>query len=1283
MALDRFEALLAQGAEVADKVDTALAAIRDCAGLVSERLLAVEQRMLELGGTFDPAVLAPLVAAEVARLVPPWQIARDAAIAHAPRHSLAQTASQVERRIDDLTARFVGRDAAWSTLDTYADGKAPGILLVCAGAGGGKSALLANWTRSRIHCGARVVRHFISNQKTLTTSPAEITGHLLAQISAASGVASEQGDARGQNLYAALKAQTEPLLVVLDGLDEAASLLEPFVEPDLPSHVRVIVSARADPGAWPDYLMGWQNCAADSFAVGRLDLEPMSEAEVLLWLEDHVGHLNDAEMTALAAQLRAATDGLPLYLSYVLEDLAAQLTGARKREERLAIIGRMPAPFSNYLSAEMARPPRTRLGEPRWTAGHRRLFALLSLLKGPMRANEIADVLSGVDESRIDGLAHRFTRWLTISGEGASALVSLAHSRLAAAFAVVLAAERDDVKPRLIDWCLDAWKPDEGAYFARPGAAYPLDWLTAHLVELHDGEQPAAELLADGGFLVTQLRDFSAARRRLAASLDRWAGLPASILDQPWAESWTAFWADNESAIRAALDFDEAEILDPARLVEHALADAGLPGRAPSVGLKGLANRPLPPHRSGLRRSISHPHPRYFCVTQIGNELLSWGGDNRIRRYSETGQFLHEFRLPDCIAVYDVEARDGHLIVRTNASLGRYSLFGDRLAGFEGATLLDARGALFLLDQGFATSDSNGRITIWSSTGVRLCLFEEPHSGVGKIVESDGRYMSRGRGGDLKIWDSDGTRSVHWRPPSDENDFLGYRNEAQDVVAVAGGFLSRHNSRRLLLWHLSDEWCSQVISTDCEEILAGAPTFEDTFLIKSSLGLVVQLSVVGEWLCEFEFSAETPVRCSQVKPTLNHIFGFGYDSRIAIWSTRGDLLQTFDAGYVSDLFVLDHTIVTIEAGRGIDFWPADEGGLFHKGEHDRTSFESSLGGLGLITREVASRSAVAHQAAYMTIDRRRGVVFWDASGEQVGHLENSDRIKLEGIDAIAAGFWGEASGAVHLWDHDGKLIGARRMRSDIHSRVQFRPPVIDFEVAIFLPQPDVVSNLGRTSEAEDKAVIYRIGPDGTFRESVHPTPINRVVVCDDGFLAIAKDCEGTFYDRQFGYDRPAGKITDFRSHLRVSGDYMIGFNPLVAQHLPSGTVISFEGAKHLLGPIRGSLIVERRIIAWDDNGAIHAWALDGELLDGFGQAHSSAVYAVYAVGQDFVSVGADGVIWRWSADGKRRDAVVSPGPKHSLAFSPTGDMAVAGRALQIYPVDAGRHGWSRRQAPTI
>ena len=453
-----------------------------------------------------------------------------------------QTAEVVAQRISSLLyertdairpvpmPRFFGREKELSALDDWVDNAERGARVLCAPSGGGKSGLLAAWIRRRTERGDDVARHFISLDLPDTYKPTLTVRHLLDQLRKFDRIAGVQREAAitgdedqlKQTLYGQLCIDRSPedprLIVVVDGLDE---LNEPFASSFLGENlgrgIYVVVSRRAAMGDTPTDIRTWlQVPAGDDVKQRRIDLRPMSVDDVLIWLEDVVADADEPTMRALAHKLAGVTDGLPLFLRYVIDIELLKLSSIpfRKRVDRIMSL---TAPFSGFLKDYIEG----RIGEledhATFTPEQRALFATLSLIKGPISENDLSAVykdlapqlgLAGRDVRNIDP---RLRRWLSIqhpsdASVDASKRIAFDHPRLAREFAIALR-ELDEglflkAEEVLWSWGMEAWMPsfDKLRSIDRRGAVYATQHAPQHGLDFYQMED-VARILMDQDFI--------------------------------------------------------------------------------------------------------------------------------------------------------------------------------------------------------------------------------------------------------------------------------------------------------------------------------------------------------------------------------------------------------------------------------------------------------------------------------------------------------------------------------------------------------------------------------------------------------------------------------------------------------------------------------------------------------------------------------------------------------------------------------------------------------------
>jgi tetratricopeptide (TPR) repeat protein len=394
------------------------------------------------------------------------------------------------------TQAFVPREGALQQLENWLT-RESGVAILHAPAGYGKTTFLANLVKASREAGdTRVVYHFFSKDPDLggyATSLGNALAHLLGQVAAitdssqsreglyASAVDPDSRRAQLENTIQELKlAEGERLLIVLDGLDEADETLHPPLRKPLPAGVFVVVSGRWDgAGNPPDYLQHWLEIADEI-----IPIDAMSASEIAQWLQQ----AGDGELRAYAdddafvQQILEKTDGLPLFLDFLLDDL---LQAAKQSQNVRQVLHQTPTGFSNYVRQQFRQLAASVGQQP----AVRTLFGILSVSKGALREDEIAK-LTGLSGWDLAALPSQATRWWRIGGEdgkrtyssGAGSprrtrrgriggedgkrTYSFAHPLLAVEFAKVLGSEAERARQSLLAWCAE-WQTHKSPYALR------------------------------------------------------------------------------------------------------------------------------------------------------------------------------------------------------------------------------------------------------------------------------------------------------------------------------------------------------------------------------------------------------------------------------------------------------------------------------------------------------------------------------------------------------------------------------------------------------------------------------------------------------------------------------------------------------------------------------------------------------------------------------------------------------------------------------------------------
>lgn len=368
-----------------------------------------------------------------------------------------EVVDKVEQTISEYTQLFVGREEERQKLDIFLQENSSGLFLVKAPAGCGKTALLANCVKEWQNKDCDIACHFFTER----TRPVESAyRNLIRQLDTdndfADNLSSNNKDDLRQMLYNCLRAGTQtgkPVIIVIDGLDEAGeTFLPPFPNP-LPENVFVIASARAEEGQEPKYLEDWTDNGES------LHLERLSKSAIAQWLreagnDELAGFADD---TSLVDQLDKITQGFPLYLNCLIDELLHH--APKQRQDVQELLAQTPKSFEEYVQQQIKRLDELDLPDERW-----QFFALLAVAKGALTKEDIKAVTKMRDRQlRQMHLCWQVTRWMRITTDN---IYAFAHPLLATTFAAQLGDEAEDALQNLIDYC-SHWQEHQRDYALR------------------------------------------------------------------------------------------------------------------------------------------------------------------------------------------------------------------------------------------------------------------------------------------------------------------------------------------------------------------------------------------------------------------------------------------------------------------------------------------------------------------------------------------------------------------------------------------------------------------------------------------------------------------------------------------------------------------------------------------------------------------------------------------------------------------------------------------------
>lgn len=374
------------------------------------------------------------------------------------QYAAKDIAERVEKIASEYTKLFVGREAELQQLDEFVQHNSNSVLLVTARAGDGKSALLANWRQLRHGDGCFVAYHCFNYREDDTKSPVNAYRNLLRQLYIYYELEERiiPADLNGlQDMLLIIKdmkaRENEPLIIVLDGLDEADGDIDASAFSQLPENSFVLASVRSLDGKIPGYLPRWLQNAL------TMQVESLQPEAIRSWIEQFgSSRLSEiAQDEEFINTLHATTDGFPLYLQYLIEELSEAVEQGKDVRKLLA---QTPHGFEEYVKQQIKCLDELNLPDERWL-----FFALLTVAKGVLSKEDVKNV-TGMRDRDLRQLQEfwQVTRWMQITDEG----YAFAHPLLATLFAQQLEDDATDALQKLRDYC-GKWQQHQSFYALR------------------------------------------------------------------------------------------------------------------------------------------------------------------------------------------------------------------------------------------------------------------------------------------------------------------------------------------------------------------------------------------------------------------------------------------------------------------------------------------------------------------------------------------------------------------------------------------------------------------------------------------------------------------------------------------------------------------------------------------------------------------------------------------------------------------------------------------------
>ena len=327
---------------------------------------------------------------------------------------------------------FVGREDALQNLDKFVSSGVSGRLLITAPAGYGKSSLLAHWiadqaTDANVFTSGRFIAyHFFGdpNTRSQISMYRNILRQLYIYLDLIDRSLPNSEDELRDRIYGLLgelnhhAQRSEPLVIVLDGLDEMEDKpVSPFPD-NLPDEVFIITSFRASTDSEICLPADWLK-NTKRITLGGLSPEDIGS---LLKVSQRQELASLADDPAIIGVMADRTKGYTLFLKYLVDDLH---TFAGTEDELRSKIEQISDSFNSYIHQQFEE---LHSSYPEFAE----LFTLLSILKGPITDQEVAGII-GIAETNLAKLLapRRVARWVDIKKENGRRTFAFHHSSIA------------------------------------------------------------------------------------------------------------------------------------------------------------------------------------------------------------------------------------------------------------------------------------------------------------------------------------------------------------------------------------------------------------------------------------------------------------------------------------------------------------------------------------------------------------------------------------------------------------------------------------------------------------------------------------------------------------------------------------------------------------------------------------------------------------------------------------------------------------------------------------
>lgn len=390
-----------------------------------------------------------------------------------------------------LTKDFIGRESELAYLDGFLlarmAGENDGLLLITAPSGMGKSSIAAQWCRIHEMVPNRfIIRHFCDMANSRTSVAFRVLEHINAQLAHVYEEEVGVGQLLGRiaDRLSRRPPKNKQVVVFLDGIDEARGLIESFLPANLGENICVIISARAENGEEPGYLLPFVSKEIKAaYKISRFEIGNFSTGDAGRFLDEK---LYEAGIFATVWFFVDAIEELgthPLMLALEAENII----------ENKRITGKLKLDLSPNAQQKYALRRLTEMSKlPEWPI-YEHFFALMTVTIHPLTRRTCNSILHGLPViPTFEAIPYEIRRWLrmdAISADYDCEKFSFIRSELRDSFREAIGWRALDAMNRFSEFFHDNYKEyvsdnDQKISKIRPLDAHDFMFFSRHIASL-------------------------------------------------------------------------------------------------------------------------------------------------------------------------------------------------------------------------------------------------------------------------------------------------------------------------------------------------------------------------------------------------------------------------------------------------------------------------------------------------------------------------------------------------------------------------------------------------------------------------------------------------------------------------------------------------------------------------------------------------------------------------------------------------------------------------------